>query len=378
MKKRRFQLFTIILSVAVLCSFFAYVGYASAENPENISTAANNESQMGNATVSAAVYMYSEIAMNGNSLTMSKEDISGILNDSTKEGLMITANDGGIIMNREYLSSLWEQMNANIVFTFAVKDNTCIVSAKSNDSVLYGKKGLCLGEAKVSAENNGYVMANNKKIGISAYFADASVMRWQMASSESYTFASSEKSFTDMNSHWAKDNVSYMAARDIVNGMTATTFAPDAEVTRGQFITFLARSAVDALGTETVSKFSDVKSGDYFYSAVAWGVNKGIVNGTSTTTFSPNEKVTRQDMATMCGRYITTLGMTVKAIRTPAKFADTGDISDYAMEAVAAGYQGGFINGMGNNHFEPKSNATRAEAVTMIAGMIYYITAMPH
>ena len=112
--------------------------------------------------------------------------------------------------------------------------------------------------------------------------------------------------FTDMPpaGHWAHDAIewAYTANPQITNGTSDTTFSPDGVVTRGEAVTFLWRAAGKP-NPGTSNPFTDVKSDKFYYNAVLWAVKMGITNGTSDTTFSPNEPVTRAQMLTLLWRY---------------------------------------------------------------------------
>lgn len=165
---------------------------------------------------------------------------------------------------------------------------------------------------------------------------------------------------------WYAEYVSYLAGKGIVNGKTADTFAPDAQITRAEFIKIIAGVAGADVSGKSSSRFSDVASDAWYAPYVAWGVENGIINGTSETTFHPNGNISRQDMATMIKRYTDFAKFTLPADTKAVNFTDSAQISSYAADAVKAMQQAGIINGKGGNTFAPKDNATRAEACKML------------
>ena len=165
---------------------------------------------------------------------------------------------------------------------------------------------------------------------------------------------------------WYAEYVSYLAGKGIVNGKTADTFAPDAQITRAEFIKIIAGVAGADVSGKSSSRFSDVASDAWYAPYVAWGVENGIINGTSETTFHPNGNISRQDMATMIKRYTDFAKFTLPADTAAVNFTDSAQISSYAADAVKAMQQAGIINGKGGNTFAPKDNATRAEACKML------------
>ncbi len=169
-------------------------------------------------------------------------------------------------------------------------------------------------------------------------------------------------------SAWHYDYVKYVLAEGIMKGTSATTFEPNANITRGQFVTILGRLAGvedSSAQAPATTKFSDVEGDTYYASHVAWAVEKGIVEGTSATTFEPKAQITRQDLATMIGRYATAQSIALPAA-SDKTFADDADIAKYAKDYVYQLKAAGILEGKGDNLFAPKANATRAEAAKII------------
>ena len=176
--------------------------------------------------------------------------------------------------------------------------------------------------------------------------------------------------FTDVKAgDWFFDDVVYALHKGIMVGMTETTFGPDANVTRGQFVTILGRYAGIKDATKDApaeTKFKDVAADQYYASHVAWAAEKGIVKGTSETTFDPNAKITRQDMCVMMARYAAYAKIDLGESSKAEAFGDDEKIADYAKEAVYSMRDAGIINGMGENIFAPQSFSTRAQAAKVI------------
>ena len=96
--------------------------------------------------------------------------------------------------------------------------------------------------------------------------------------------------------------VLWAVEKGITNGTSATTFSPDEDCTRAQAVTFLWRAAGKPAPTESKNPFTDVKESEYYYNAVLWAVEKGITNGTSKTTFAPDDTCTRAQTVTFLFR----------------------------------------------------------------------------
>ena len=166
--------------------------------------------------------------------------------------------------------------------------------------------------------------------------------------------------FTDVpaDAYYA-DAVKWAVEKGITNGLTATTFGPNNSCTRGQMVTFLWRAAGSPTATGTNS-FSDVASGEYYYNAVLWAVEKGITNGTSATTFSPNATVNRGQTVTFLYRYAGT-----PAATGASSFTDVAADAFYA-DAVKWAVAEEITNGTSSTTFSPASNCTRGQIVTFM------------
>jgi hypothetical protein len=175
-----------------------------------------------------------------------------------------------------------------------------------------------------------------------------------------------KETFADV-SGWYSGYVTYLAARGIMNGSGNQQFAPQAAITRAEVLKILANMSGADLAKYTVLPFTDVKKGDWYAPAAAWGYENGITAG-SGGRFDPAVNITRQDLSVMLSRYSEkiakySLPKTSKVIT----FTDDNMISDYAKTAVYSMQQAGIISGRGTNIFSPRENATRAEASKMIA-----------
>ncbi|MEG1930436.1 MAG: S-layer homology domain-containing protein [Anaerovorax sp.] len=186
-------------------------------------------------------------------------------------------------------------------------------------------------------------------------------------------------SFTDMQTHWAKDSISYLAARDMVSGKSSRKFFPNDTITRAEFITILANQSGADLHPYETSQFKDVRTSDWFYKGVAWAATEGIITGSKssqgTFIFQPNAPISRQDMAVILDEYEKKIEkVTLPSLHKSVAFTDERAIFAYAKESVSTMQKAGIINGLkaadGSYSFNPKGNATRGEAGKMIASMM--------
>ena len=193
----------------------------------------------------------------------------------------------------------------------------------------------------------------------------------ERSSLSTYAVMAYYKNFTDMIGHWAADDVRLMAAKHIAAGVTETTFAPNATVTRAEFAAFLLRALNVPEQKATGGRFKDVAAGAWYAGAVETAAAQGLVNGYPNSTFKPNAPITREELAAMITRALarsgkdTALGEDeVQALL--GRFADAGEIGPWAKEAMAVAIREGIINGRLADQCVPKANATRAEAVVMV------------
>lgn len=179
--------------------------------------------------------------------------------------------------------------------------------------------------------------------------------------------------FTDIENHWAKDNILFVVSRGLLNGTSETTFSPNTGMTRGMFVTALGRLAGVDPADYSTGKFTDVKADAYYAPYVNWAASKGIVDGTSATTFAPDTNINREQMAVIMKNYAVKLGYTVPKALEAVTFADNASISSWAKEAVKSMQQAGILAGKTNNRFDPAGTATRAEVATVLRRFVEII-----
>ena len=172
--------------------------------------------------------------------------------------------------------------------------------------------------------------------------------------------------FTDINGHWAKEHILFAVSRGLFSGTSKTTFSPNTTLTRGMFVTALGRLAGINPADYQNRKFTDVKANAYYAPYVNWAASKGIVGGTTSTTFAPDSNITREQMAVIMKNYADKMGYSIPKTLEAVTFADNAQISSWAKDAVKAMQQAGVLSGKENNRFDPQGNATRAEAATVL------------
>ena len=172
--------------------------------------------------------------------------------------------------------------------------------------------------------------------------------------------------FTDITGHWAADNILFAASRGLLSGTSDTTFSPNTGMTRGMFVTALGRLAGINPDSYKTGKFTDVKADAYYAPYVNWAAQNGIVEGVTATTFAPDTNINREQMAVIMANYAKKLGYTVPKTLEAVTFVDNASISSWAKDAVRAMQQAGILAGKTNNRFDPAGTATRAEVATVL------------
>ena len=162
---------------------------------------------------------------------------------------------------------------------------------------------------------------------------------------------------------WYHDPVRYVFEHGLMTGVSGTEFAPDADVTRGMFVTCLYRMENEPK-TAMNHHFTDVAENAYYAEAVAWVSGNNIAAGVSDEKFAPEENITREQMAAILFRYAAWKGQDARADDN-CSYADADEISDYALKAVVWVTDNLLMQGSDDNRFMPMENATRAEVAAV-------------
>lgn len=218
-----------------------------------------------------------------------------------------------------------------------------------------------------------YYIADNGdlvKVTNSIYDSVTGTLSFQVNHFSQYAVGYDKPLFKDTASSFAKDYITYLSARDILEGVSSDAFAPEAEMTRADFTLILSRIAAADVSSYTASSFTDVQADSYYAKSVQWAAEKGIVSGVRAGEFEPQNKITRDQMATMITRFAAQMTYTWPKVMQAVEFADQGEIPSYALEASRALQQAGIISGKPGNLFAPKDTATRQEAAKMLAMLV--------
>ena len=171
--------------------------------------------------------------------------------------------------------------------------------------------------------------------------------------------------FTDVStSDWFYDDVAFVYENGLFSGTDSRSFSPNASMTRAMLVTVLYRLEGEPTVTGR-SSFTDVRSGAYYEKAVIWAAANGIVTGTDSTSFSPDAKVTREQLAAILYRYAQYRKLDTDASAKLNSFTDADSVSAYASEALGWAVSEGLINGA-SGKLMPKGDATRAQVAAIL------------
>lgn len=174
--------------------------------------------------------------------------------------------------------------------------------------------------------------------------------------------------FTDIpQTHWAKNEIQWLVAKNILNGYPDGSFSPENKITRSEFAKIL--SAAFALQSTVSLPFTDVQTQDWYYPYIQKAYGSGIIKGVSDTSFAPEDYITRQDACVMLWRI---LSAKKELPAAGTSFVDADEISSYAQPAINALYTSGIVKGMENHTFLPQAFIDRQSAAMLIyQGMNY-------
>ena len=184
-------------------------------------------------------------------------------------------------------------------------------------------------------------------------------------SAGSTTNVASGNRFSDVSTgSWYYDAVQYVYDAGLMSGTESYVFSPDSATTRGMIVTILYR--LEGSPVCGSASFSDVSSGKYYAQAVAWAAENGIVSGYSASRFGPENTITREQLAAILYRYAAYKGYDVSVLASLTGYADNNLVTGYAKTPFAWAVQTGIISGTGANRLSPSAGATRAQVAAML------------
>jgi hypothetical protein len=240
------------------------------------------------------------------------------------------------------------QSGQSVTLPVAIAEAYSTASAPTVDITIPQGYGSVKVEIPVSDVTPGTVAVLVSPTGVESIIRSTVVtdsgVRIALTSDSTVKIIDNSKSFNDVSgTNWASDAVAFVSSHELFNGTSATTFSPDADTTRAQLMTVLARYA----GADT--------SGDALAQGMAWAKAQGISDGSN-----PDGRITREQLATMLWRFAGSPSSSQNLTN-----ADAGEVSDYAARAMAWAVESGIIQG-NNGLLDPTGSATRAQVATMV------------
>jgi len=185
-----------------------------------------------------------------------------------------------------------------------------------------------------------------------------------------------KKSFTDTETHWAKDYICFVAERELFIGTCKNMFEPDMSMTRAMFVTIIGRLYERSYGEITSAAngaFTDADYNGWYGKYVDWAADNGIITGVGGGLFAPDRKITRQEMAVIIYRFADFLGVPTGNMDTKLTYPDASAISDWAENAALYCQSTGIILGRDSGGFDPQGIATRAEVAAIVKRFVEYV-----
>lgn len=327
--------------------------------------------------------------------TVNVELNSGSLKQLTnaKKDVLLKTGTESVLIPTVVLSGALVSLDSKIIFTMDKKAGQEVASTQGKNVVsdVYDFSILHVrGEEKTKITNfNKDVTVSvsmkgksvNDKRKVAAYYYNEETKVWEYVggkvSGENFEFTTNHfslyaifensKTFADITKHWAKDEIEVLASREIVKGQGTDTFAPNGQLTRAQFAILISR-ALNLPKGQFQGKFSDLTAdGTWAVFEVEAAARAGIITGRPDGTFGPNEKINREQMASMIVRAIEYKDKAVLADVKPVEaFGDEAKITEYAKDYVQKAAGLGILLGRPDNTFGPKENTTRAQAAVVL------------
>ena len=190
---------------------------------------------------------------------------------------------------------------------------------------------------------------------------------------EEVRFVVNNKTFVDVEGHWAEEYIDFVAEREVFIGMANSVFGPDTTLTRAMFITIMGRLYERSYGFIIPSGekvFTDCDYEEYYAKYLDWATEAGIILGYGNGRFGPSDEITREQMALIISRFASYLGFMPEELDTVLRYADTDAIAQWATQGALFCQSAGLIM---DTDFRPQSIATRAEAAVLLTRFIKFV-----
>ncbi|MBT2661732.1 S8 family serine peptidase [Bacillus sp. ISL-45] len=303
----------------------------------------------------------------------------------SKKSLTLKTGSESVDVPAAVLADLAKE-KGNVVFTIgkaAVKASAVQALAEVNLYVVVEKDGTKTAYTNfdkpvaVSVSLAGKTVTDKRKVAAYAVAGLKADYEGGKVTGDTFTFKTHQtgkfaiyensKTFKDVTTHWAKDEIEVLASREIIKGKTDELFAHGESVTRAQFAVLVAR-ALNLPTAEYQGTFKDVPAGLSWAALEIEAANRaGIISGMGNGKFAPNEKITREQMAAMVIRAIQYKDASLlEGVKAPASFKDSNKVSSFAKDYVAQAAALKLVNGYADQTFAPKADTTRAQSAVIL------------
>ncbi len=295
------------------------------------------------------------------------------LSKQTNADLTVKTDAANVTIPQKSLDGIAEGNGSKVSVTVETKDNghTGIEVAVDGKAISSLKDGLKL---DVPAAKDGNVLvivdASGNETIVKKSIVENGRIEALLDGSCTVKVIDNSKSFTDVTkNNWFADAVAFASSHELFAGTSNTEFSPNSPMTRGMLATALWRLE-DGEELASSDTFADVAKDSWYEDGIVWANEHGIVTGYGDNLFGPNDNITREQLAAMLWRYADELGLDITSSGDLNKFADGGNVSAYAVDAVKWAVDNGLLQGKGSGVLDPKGNATRAEVATIMQRMV--------
>ncbi len=175
--------------------------------------------------------------------------------------------------------------------------------------------------------------------------------------------------FSDVTSNAANSSIDFVTVRGLLFGTSETTFSPNVNITRSDFVMALCRLSSAEMSSNQASSFTDISDSESI-PYIEWAYHNQIISGVGGGKFMPNSPITREQMTLVLSNYANTMNYKLPSVNPVLPYADNEKISDWAKDTVITMQKANIMTGKGNRHFDPKGSVTRAEAAIILHRLI--------
>ena len=339
--------------------------YADYLNVRGFSETVTDLSKLGDLGPEGICAISAENSPTGNAMILVANEVSGTVTVAQIEKTSTSggSSSGGGSSSSSYAVTLNQGDNGTVTASSktAAKGSTVTLTVKADS-------GYELNALTVTDKNGSEVTLTKKSDGVYTFTMPASKVTVSASFVEDGDHTGGLP-FTDVKSgDWFYDGVDFVYEEGIMNGLSDTTFGPHLSTTRGMVVTMLWRMENEPQA-KTGAAFADVKESAYYAEAIDWAAENGIVNGTSETTFAPDQVVTREQLSAILYRYSQVKGYDTTAQGDLTSFGDWERVSSYAVAPMKWAVGASLIQGMDDN-LVPAGSATRAQLATIFQRFI--------